>query len=83
MESSYCIWLAKDNVVWKSVELNSPLTNTTPPESMPKGKRKNLSNSPTPSISPVSFVNKGNTCYANTILQALSIIPLLWRTSSA
>ena len=80
--------LARDNVVWESVELTSPLTNT-PRESSSqrifKAKMKsNLKNSPTPSKSPVGFINKGNACYANTILQtlALSVIPLLWRTSS-
>ena len=88
MESSFCIWLARDNVVWQSVELNSRLTNTTPPESssssIPKAKIKiNLPNSPTPSKLPVGFINKGNTCNANTILQALSVIPIPYRTSSA
>ena len=80
MESSFCIW--------QSVELNSPLTNTPPPESSSplilKAKIKNnLKTSPTPSKSHVGFINKGNTCYANTILGALSVIPLRWRTSSA
>ena len=79
MESSFCIW--------QSVELNSPLTNTPPESSSPlilKAKIKNnLKTSPTPSKSHVGFINKGNICYANTILGALSVIPLCWRTSSA
>ena len=82
-----CIWLARHNVVWQSVELNSPVTNTIPESSspsIPKAKIKNnLQNSPTPSKSPVGFINKRNTCYANTILQALSVTPILWRTFSA
>ena len=87
MESSFCIWLGRDSVVWQSVELNSPLTNTPPPESSSplilKAKIKNnLQNSPAPSKSPVGFINKGKTCYANTILQEFSVAPLLWRTSS-
>ena len=86
MESSFCIWLARDNVLWQSVELNSPLINTTPPEwsspSIPKPKiKKNLPNSPTPSKSPVGFINKGNTCYALASTECC-VIPLLWRTSS-
>ena len=81
----FYIWQARDNLVWQSVELNS-LANTTPLESsspsISEGKIKNnLLNPPTPSKSPVGFMNKGNTCYANIILQALSVIPLLWGTS--
>ena len=29
----------------------------------------------------VGFINKGNTCYANSILQALSVIPAIWNHS--
>ena len=88
MESSFCIWLARDNVAWQSVELNAPLPNTHPPESsspsISKAKIKNsLQNSLSHSKLPVGFINKGNTSYANTILQALSVILILWRTSSA
>ena len=87
MESSICVWLASANVVWQSVELNSPLTNT-PESSSPlqilKAKIKNnLKNSPTLSKPPVGFINKGNICYAKTILQALSVIPLFWGPSYA
>ena len=75
-------------VFWQSVELNSPLNKSTPPKSgsasVPKVKIKNnLSNSPAPSKPSVGFFNKGSTCYANTIVQALSVIPLLWKTSFA
>ena len=30
------------------------------------------------SICPIDFINKGNTCYANSILQVLSVMPTLW-----
>ena len=88
MASSFCIWLARDNLPCQSVILNAPLPNTHPPESVspstPKAKIKNsLPDSLTHPKSSVGFINKGNTCYANTILQALRVIPLLWRTSSA
>ena len=80
MESSFCIWLARDNIVWESVELNSPLTNV--PESsssliLKAQIQNNLKNSPTSSKSPVGFINQANICYTNTILQSLSVIPLL------
>ena len=81
MESSFYIWLARDNIVWESVELNSPLTNISESSSslILKAKIKNnLKNSPTPSKSPVGFINQANICYTNTILQALSVIPLLY-----
>ena len=88
MESSFCIWLARNNIAWQSAELDSSLTHTHPPEStslsIPKAKIKNsLANFFTRSKSPVGVINNGNTCYANTILQALSVIHLLWKTSSA
>ena len=87
MESSFCIWLARHDVVWQSVELNSPVTNTTPEASSPSITKANikinLPNSPTPSKLPVGFISKRSTCYANTILRALSVTPILWRTFSA
>ena len=30
------------------------------------------------SICPIGFIKKGNTCYANSILQVLSVLPMLW-----
>ena len=30
------------------------------------------------STRPVGFINKGNTCYGNSILQVLSVVPNLW-----
>ena len=44
--------------------------------------KNSLPNSLIHSKAPAGLINKGNTCYANTILQALSVIPLLWRTSA-
>ena len=35
------------------------------------------------SLRPVGFINKGNTCYANSILQILSVIPTLWNRVSS
>ena len=42
-------------------------------------KTKLTSSSPrNKSCKPVCFINKGNTCYANSIIQALSTVPILW-----
>ena len=35
------------------------------------------------SFRPVGFINKGNTCYANSTLQILSVIPTLWNRVSS
>ena len=75
-------------VAWQSVELSAPFPNTHLPESSSQSIRKakiknSLPNSLTHSKSPVGLINKRNTYYVNTILQALSVIPLLWRNSSA
>ena len=70
---------ARNNLGWQLVELNSSFKNITPPESrivsIPKAKIKNnLSSSPTHSKSPDGFISKRNTCFAYTILLALSVI---------
>ena len=82
MESSFCIWLAGNNKYWNPVancKLNDPskgICNSPSSQSSPKQTDKSVSN--TKSIRPVGFINKGNTCYANSILQILSVVPNLW-----
>ena len=46
------------------------------PSPMPYPKQKIKPVSKANSIRPVGFINKGNTCYANSILQVLSVICL-------
>ena len=41
-------------------------------------KTKKHSDSKAKTKSHVGFINKGNSCYANAILQALSTVPALW-----
>ena len=80
MECSFCIWLARNNKAWSSKEIDlslktpeDPLVHQNPLSTT--SKRNSLkTNSPLP----VGFINKGNTCYANAILQVLSVLPSLW-----
>ena len=83
MESSFCIWLARNNKDWTpstaNCNLNDPSKETcNSPSSLSSLKQiiKPVSN--TKSTHPVGVINKGNTCYANSILQVLSAVPNLW-----
>ena len=70
MECSFCIWLAINNKAWSTEKIDISLTYRQPP-----AKASSLKiNSPLP----VGFINKGNTCYVNAILQTLSVLPSLW-----
>ena len=74
MECSFCIWLARNNC-----NLNDPSKETcNSPFSLSSLKQTIKPVSNTKSTHPVGFINKGNTCYANSILQVLSVVPNLW-----
>ena len=80
MECSFCIWLARNNKAWSFKEIDlflktpeDPLVHQNPPSTTSKTKSLKI-NPPLP----VSFINKGNTCYLNAIQQALSVLPSLW-----
>ena len=80
MECSFCIWLARNNKAWSTKEIDLSLK--TPEDPL---VYQNLSSTPSKASSlkinsplPVGFINKGNTCYANAILQTLSVFPSLW-----
>ena len=82
MESSFWIWVNKNNRDWKSRDHPVPTSkisesgNITP---LPKSVKTKPTSSPgNKSCKPVGFISKGNTCYANSILQALSTVPILW-----
>ena len=45
---------------------------------MPHPKQKIKPVSKANSIRPIGFINKGNTSYANSVLQVLSVMPTLW-----
>ena len=79
---SFCIWLARDNKEWTSTtnfkvkdslkeSCNSPSPSPYPKQNIKPVPKAN-------SICSIGFINKGNTCYANSILQVLSVMPMLW-----
>ena len=77
-----CTWLArnsKDRTPAANCKLNDPSKETcNSPSSLCSLKQtiKPVSNAKL--IPPVGFISKGNTCYANSILQVLSVVPNLW-----
>ena len=80
MECSFCVWLARNNKAWSTKEIDLSLK--TPEDPL---VYQNLSSIPSKACSlkinsplPVGFINKGNTCYANAILQTLRVFPWLW-----
>ena len=83
MECSFCIWLARNIKEWTPYPINYKLDNYSQetynsPSSMSSLKQTTRPGSIAKSIRPVDFINKGNTCYANSILQILSVIPTPW-----
>ena len=82
MECSFCIWLARNNKEWTSttnLKVKGSLKEScNSPSPMPYPKQKINPVSKANSIRPIGFINKGNTCYANSVLQVLSVMPMLW-----
>ena len=77
MECDFCIWLARINKAWSTKEMDlslktpeDPLVYQNPTSTPSKANSLKI-NSPLP----VGFINKGNTCYANAILQTLIVLP--------
>ena len=82
MECSFCIWLARNNKEWTpaaNCKLNNSSKETDNSQfSMSSFKQTTKPESNAKSLRPVGFISKGNTCYANSILQILSVILTLW-----
>ena len=83
MECLFCIWLARNN---KDRTPSTANCNLNDPSKETCSSLSSLS-SLKQTIKPVSnaksnrflgFINKGNTCYENSILQLLSVVPNLW-----
>ena len=78
MECCFCIWLTRNNKAWSTKEIDLSLK--TPEDPL---VYQNLSSTPSKASSlkinsplPVGFINKGNNCYANVILQTQSVLSL-------
>ena len=82
MECSFCMWLARNTKEWTPAadcKLNDSSKETyNSGSSMSSLKQTTKLRSNAKSLRPVAFINKGNTCYGNSILQILSVIPTLW-----
>ena len=81
-ESFFCILLNRNNWDWKSRKHLVPTAKVSEPCNIPSlpnfaVKTKPTSSPKNKSCKPVRFINKGNKCYANWILQTLSTVPIL------
>ena len=80
MECSFCIWPARNNKAWPSKEIDLALKTPEDPLVHLNSPSTTSETNPmrTNSPLPVGFVNKGNICYTNAILQAMNVLPSLW-----
>ena len=88
MKASLCIWFSRVSPVWNQPNDHSQTSNSgsgikSPPvpTSLLLKRQSSTTVNLTVNVSPsehVGLVNKANTCYTNSILQALTVIPSLW-----
>ena len=90
MECSFYIWMHRNSKDWTSQELRQfPSTATEPLPQKQKASKNVYRSQPNSSKEclPISkhagFINKGNTCYINSILQALSVVTPFWNQHSS
>ena len=91
MECSFYIWLCRNSSVWtipiqdKEPTILSDKTKCEPNRYTKLPKKAESAKVPNQNtqIKHAGFNNVGNTCYVNSILQALSTIPVFWRQQSS
>ena len=90
MECSFYIWMHRNSKDWTKPELSQCETKNEGTSPKEKNVTKNNCKSKcvsksgiVSSLKHVGFVNKGNTCYVNSILQALSVVPTFWNQQSS
>ena len=82
MECSFCTWLARNNKYWTLSTANCNLNDRSKetcnsPSSLSSIKQTIKPVPNAKSSRPVGFINKGNTCYANSIFLVSSVAPNL------
>ena len=86
IQCSFVIWLNRDNKIWNEQATSTFAIPKKAPRKHTPFKNKVCRHSNAKYSQPLSkfyrpgFINKGNTCYMNALLQALSVLTGFWST---
>ena len=93
MECSFYIWLHRNTKDWavnsasfaecRKDDFETTIPSCNQKQKVPKNKASSVSKQTACSSKHTGFINKGNTCYINSILQALSTLPSFWCQNSS
>ena len=89
IQCSFIIWLNRDNKIWNEQATSTFNIPKKAPRKHTPFKNKVSKHSNAKYSQPLSkfyrpgFINKGNTCYMNALLQALSVLTGFWSTLPA